>query len=215
MKVGLIDYDMGNLHSAAKALALHGCDVTVTADASELEKSDLLVLPGVGAFGAAMAALGKARLDEFVRRWILEKKRPFLGMCLGLQLLFEHGDESNEKGLGIFKGRVARFDDANLAAQKLQIPHMGWNTLNVQAPGRPYYAGIGAEDRVYFVHSYFAVPEDKSLIATTTDYGGSFCSSVAAERLFATQFHPEKSGEVGRQLLANVIALAKKEKAGC
>lgn len=215
LRVGLIDYEMGNLHSAAKALALQNCTVSISSDAEKLDDSDLLVLPGVGAFGSAMTALGKSGLDTFVQRWILEKKRPFLGICLGLQVLFDSSAESEEKGLGILKGRVEMFDLKKFPAGNFQIPHMGWNTLDVQTAGRPYFDGVATTDRAYFVHSFFAVPLDTSLIASTTNYGGAFCSSVATGRLFATQFHPEKSGDVGARLLSNVVARARKEKAQC
>jgi imidazole glycerol-phosphate synthase subunit HisH len=211
ISVGVIDYGMGNLHSVAKALALQGASVTVTDDRRKLNSSDLLVLPGVGAFGAAMTTLAKKKLDDFVRTWISDEK-PYLGICLGFQLLFDSSEESpGQEGLGALPGRVVRFQKKDFSAKNYKVPHMGWNTarrgLNA---GKTHFKGINAEDYFYFVHTFFPVPRDKEVICTTTTYGKPFCSSVTRRGLFASQFHPEKSGRVGLTLLKNIEAAAGK-----
>ena len=197
MKIGVIDYGMGNLHSVSKALALTGARVTVSDSKAVLRASDMLVLPGVGSFGAAAANLAKKGLVGMVGQWI-DDDRPFLGICLGLQLLFERSEESpRARGLGIFEGDVVKF-----RSKRLQIPHMGWNTA---APQQKNSFGIGKSDYFYFVHSYFPEPGDKNIVFTRTDYGRGFCSAVAKNNLVATQFHSEKSGAVGQRFLKNVV----------
>jgi glutamine amidotransferase len=176
----------------------------VTGDAERIAGAPAVVLPGVGAFGACMANLGRLGLVEPVRAAIAAG-RPFLGICLGMQLLFEESDEFGPvKGLGVLPGRVVRFAPA--PARK--VPHMGWNTLRL-ASRVPQLAGIESGASVYFVHSYYPVPADAALVATTTPYGVEFASSVARDNVFACQFHPEKSQRVGLRLLENFVAVAR------
>lgn len=214
LAVGVVDYGMGNLHSVSKSMARLGTRVTVSDSRRRLERSDLLVLPGVGAFGAAMTTLAKKKLDDFVRAWI-ERGRPYLGICLGFQLLFEQSDESPRiPGLGVFPGRVTRFPERRMRSARLPVPHMGWNTLKRRPNGKDYFRGIRPSDRFYFVHSFYPVPERTDVVCTETDYGVRFCSSVATGRLFAGQFHPEKSGEIGHKLLSNIVRTARAARGG-
>ncbi len=203
--IGVVDYGMGNLHSVEKALALGGARVNVTDNRAKLKASDVLVLPGVGSFGAAMKNLGRKKLDDFIRHWIDDKK-PYLGICLGLQLLFESSEEDRGvPGLGAIKGRVIRFQKKDFKKETYTIPHMGWNTANVETKDKFLFQGISVQDSFYFVHTYFPNPSDNAVVATKTTYGKEFCSSVATPNIFASQFHPEKSGPVGLRLLSNVI----------
>ena len=204
--VGVIDYGMGNLHSVSKALALQGARVRVTDKIRQLAQSDLVVLPGVGSFGAAIQTLRKKGLDTFVRKWIREN-RPYLGICLGFQLLFEKSEENPETpGLGVLKGRVVRFRFSKATKKKLKVPHMGWNTAKrASKASTPYFNGITNNDYFYYVHTFYPVPREKDVIFTKTKHGTSFCSSVKRRNLFASQFHPEKSGTVGLRLLRNII----------
>lgn len=200
LSIGVLDYGMGNLHSVAKTLQSQGGRVKLSSSAQDLNSSDLLVVPGVGAFGAAMRTLMQKGLDGFVREWIAEG-RPFLGICLGLQLLFESSEESpGVAGLGVLPGKVVKFQG------KMRIPHMGWNTVkSTRKDVAPFFKGLKSTDRFYFVHSYYPAPKNKADIATTTEYGKEFCSSVLRGNLFAAQFHPEKSGAVGQRLLKNIF----------
>ncbi len=203
LNVGVLDYGMGNLHSVAKALQNQGARVTVSSSASELDRSDLLVMPGVGSFGAAMRTLVQKNMDGFVRTWI-QNDRPYLGICLGLQLLFESSEESPDvPGLCVLPGKVVKFRGA------MRIPHMGWNNVKPSKAAAPYFKGIKAADRFYFVHSYYPVPAKKSNIACMTEYGKGFCSAAQRGNLFATQFHPEKSAGVGQTLLKNIFSHVK------
>lgn len=206
MNVGVVDYGMGNLHSVAKALASQGASVKVSDSRRVLASSDLLVLPGVGSFGAAMVNLAKKRLDGFIQDWTSEDK-PYLGICLGLQLLFERSEEDRrEKGLSVLKGTVVRFREKDFGKKPFQIPHMGWNNLVLKNKrGADYFKGMKKDDSFYFVHSYYPAPSDDSVVLTRTPYGSNFCSSVMRGNLVATQFHPEKSGEVGLRLLKNTL----------
>ncbi len=204
--IALIDYGMGNLRSVAKALEAAGAqEVKVTAHAKVIAKAQKLVLPGVGAMNEAIAELKKLKLAEVIKEHIF--KKPFLGICLGLQLLFTESEEGGRTlGLGVFEGRVKRFSN------KLKVPHMGWNnirTQNSELRTQKCFAlnNIPANAHFYFCHSYYVVPEDKSLIATTTEYGGEFVSSISKDNLFACQFHPEKSQSVGLRLLENFVRL--------
>lgn len=204
--ISILDYDMANLRSVQKALEQVGAEARIISRADEIESSDKLVLPGVGAFLDAVATLRARNLDGPILRHI-EKDRPLLGICLGLQILFDVGYEDGEhRGLGVLRGKCVRFDvDATLG---LKVPHMGWNQLKIVEPNpSPLLAGLRPGCGVYFVHSYHVVPEDAAVIAATTDYGGPFVSSIRRGNLFATQFHPEKSQDAGLTILRNFAAI--------
>ncbi len=201
-RVVVVDYGMGNLRSVAKALERVGAEVRVSARPEDVEQAGKLVLPGVGAFAAAMAELSQRDLVEPLWRYLRED-RPFLGICLGLQLLLEKSYEEGEhRGLGVLAGDVVRFEPTD---PNLKVPHMGWNQLQMR-PGVPLFAGVPEGADVYFVHSYYVRPASE-VGAAETDYGGRFCSAVWQGRVFATQFHPEKSQKVGLQILANFVSL--------
>lgn len=194
--IAIVDYGMGNLRSVQKAFEKLGHAATITSDPDEVYRSHHVVLPGVGAFRDAIARLRATGLDDAICHHI-RAGRPFFGICLGLQLLFERGFEDGEhKGLGLFPGDVVRFP-ADLG---LKVPHMGWNGLRVLQDA-PHLAGLAEDAHVYFVHAYYAAPRDRALIATETDYGLPFCSSIWSDNVFATQFHPEKSQRTGLQIL--------------
>ncbi len=202
--IALVDYGMGNLRSVEKALARVGGDVRIVSDPAAVRTADALVLPGVGAFGDCLANLRKLNLDAPIREFIASG-RPFLGICLGFQALFESSAEApGVKGLGVFAGRVPRF-----AANGLKVPHMGWNQVRVRRKQCPLLAGIEPEPYVYFVHSFYCAPEDGAVICGTTDYGVEFCSMLWQRNVFATQFHPEKSQAVGLKMLGNFVGLVK------
>lgn len=204
--IAIVDYGMGNLRSVHKALERMGFQAIVTQDPSELKKAAGLVVPGVGAFGKAMENLQQLGLVEPIVEFV-ESGKPFLGICLGLQLLFSGSEEFGfRKGLSLFKGRVVRFPFSlaaeSLAEESLKVPHMGWNSLHIHK--RPSALdGIDEGAYFYFVHSYYPVPEEQEIVATTTDYGGEFVSSVSQGNLFACQFHPEKSQGLGLKVLKN------------
>ena len=207
--LAIVDYGMGNLRSVQKALERVGQAAEVTGDAERIATAPAVVLPGVGAFGACMQNLTRLGLVEPVRAAIAAG-RPFLGICLGMQLLFDESEEFGPvRGLGVLPGRVVRF----MPAPALKVPHMGWNSLRV-ARRVPQLAGIESGTSVYFVHSYYPVPADPGVIATTTTYGPEFASSVAHENVFACQFHPEKSQRVGLRLLENFVASVRARPAG-
>jgi len=196
--IAIIDYGMGNLRSVQKGLERAGGEAVVTRDIGQIESARGVVLPGVGAFSACMQNLGNFGLIDPIRAAI-RKKKPFLGICLGFQLLFSESEEFGpQKGLDLFSGKVVGFH----AGKELKVPHMGWNRLEKKIQS-PFLEGVSSGDYVYFVHSFYVVPDDSSIIATTTDYGESFVSSIATESLFACQFHPEKSQELGLRILAN------------
>ncbi|HEX5019025.1 MAG TPA: imidazole glycerol phosphate synthase subunit HisH [Candidatus Binatia bacterium] len=196
--IAIIDYGMGNLRSVQKGLERAGGEAVVTRDIGQIESARGVVLPGVGAFSACMQNLGNFGLIEPIRAAI-RKKKPFLGICLGFQLLFSESEEFGpQKGLDLFSGKVVGFH----AGKELKVPHMGWNRLEKKIQSS-FLEGVSSGDYVYFVHSFYVVPDDSSIIATTTDYGESFVSSIATESLFACQFHPEKSQELGLRILAN------------
>ncbi len=206
MTIAIVDYGMGNLRSVSKALEHLGADARVTHDPVAVRHATAVILPGVGAFGAAMRELSRRGLVEPIVEAI-RGGRPYLGICLGLQLLFASSQESpGVAGLGILPGTVRRFP----AGGGLKIPHMGWNqaTVPASAAACPLLAGIPNNSFFYFVHSYFGDPADRKLIGLETDYGVRFTSMVWRERLFATQFHPEKSQTLGLHLLRNFVALA-------
>jgi glutamine amidotransferase len=203
MFIGILDYGMANLRSVQKALERTGHAAHIISQGEQIDACDRLILPGVGAIADAILALRRGGLDEAIRRHI-DRGRPFLGICLGLQMLVDVGYEDGEhRALGIIPGRCIRFDvDRTLG---LKVPHMGWNTLEMRGQC-PLYRGLPSGSSVYFVHSYHVVPEDPAVIATTTDYGRPFVSSIWRGNVMATQFHPEKSQKVGLQILANFAA---------
>ena len=196
--IAIIDYGMGNLRSVQKGLERVGFDAVVTRDAGQIQAARGVVLPGVGAFSACMENLRKFGLIEPIRE-IVRGKTPFLGICLGFQLLFSESEEfGQQKGLDLFPGKVIGFH----GGAGLKVPHIGWNRIEKQQDS-PFLEGLSSGDYVYFVHSFYVVPSDNSIVATTTDYGQSFVSSVATDKLFACQFHPEKSQDLGLRILAN------------
>jgi glutamine amidotransferase len=199
-RIAVVDYGAGNLRSVAKALLRSGFDAQVTADPDALRRADALALPGVGAFADAVAALRARGLDAAVREAI-EAGRPYLGLCLGLQLLFEESEEHGRSaGLGLLKGRVERFPAADAQGRPLRVPHIGWNSVRWSG-AHPVCARLPAEAYFYFVHSYRVVVEDPKLAVGCTDYGGPFAAAVARDNVFAVQFHPEKSQDAGRRVL--------------
>jgi glutamine amidotransferase len=196
--IAVVDYGMGNLRSVEKGLLHVGADARVVTDAKDIDDADGIVLPGVGAFRDCMQNLSDQGLIDAIKRNI-EKGKPFLGICLGLQVLFsESGEFGHSKGLDVFKGTVPRFPES-----ELKVPHMGWNSIKIQKPDNPLLKGVPDGSFVYFVHSYYVAPEDRSIVATATDYGIEFTSMVWSGNLFATQFHPEKSQNIGLQILKN------------
>ena len=196
MKVGIVDYRMGNLASVSKAIEAAGGQAVVSDQVSQLESSDLVLLPGVGHFGAGMDNLTELGLPEFLVDWA-ERGRPLLGVCVGMQLLFDESDEGDARGLGILKGRVARFEPS------LKVPHMGWNTLRPQSDSEVF---AEFDDRYfYFVHSYYCVPEDPAIVAATTGYGVEFASAVHDRNVYGVQFHPEKSSDDGLALYRRLL----------
>jgi glutamine amidotransferase len=206
--IAVIDYGIGNLRSVQKALQRLGVEAQLVTTPAELAKADKIVLPGVAAFGDAMAQLTELGLVEPIKAAV-RSGTPYLGFCLGLQLLFEVGYEDGEfPGLGLLGGKVVRFDfpPELAAAQRLRIPHMGWNQIHWNKPC-PMLDGIDNGSYVYFAHSYYPVPTDPGITITTTDYGYDFTSSVWQDNIFATQFHPEKSQAVGLRFLENFVKL--------
>ncbi len=202
--VAVIDYGMGNLRSVAKAVEAAGATVRIVTHPDEIGNAAGLVLPGVGALADCVTALKAGGLDRAVADWI-KADRPFLGVCLGLQALFDFSEEADTPGLGIFPGKVVRFR----VPAGLKIPHMGWNTVRFTQPGSPLTAGLKPDgEAFYFVHSYHCVPADPALVLGECDYGGTFTAAIARGRCFATQFHPEKSQAKGIQLYRNFVAVA-------
>lgn len=200
--IAIIDYDAGNIRSVEKALHFLGQEAMVTRKREEILRADKVILPGVGSFGDAMDKIRQYELEEVICE-VTEKKTPFLGICLGLQLLFESSEESpGVKGLGILKGRILRIPET----EGLKIPHMGWNTLKLQGEGR-LFKGLSKEPYVYFVHSYYLQAEDESIVTAVTDYGTCIHASVEKDNVFACQFHPEKSSSTGLAILKNFVDL--------
>lgn len=204
--IALLDYGSGNLRSVHKALLKAGGDVRLVKTPGEIGDADTMVLPGVGAFDDCINALRKQELLEAAREFI-QTGKPFLGICVGYQALFERSEEFNScaAGLGIFSGKVVRFPEKH----GLKIPQIGWNQLEIVKPDCPLYRGVANGSYVYFVHSFYPQPVDASIVATRTDYGDAFASSVWRDNVFATQFHPEKSQQVGLHLLKNFVGLTK------
>ena len=200
--IAIIDYDAGNIKSVEKALLLLDQEVVITGGREEILKADKVILPGVGAFGDAMANLRKTGLDQVIRE-VTGKGTPFLGICLGLQLLFERsGEAPGVEGLGILKGEILRIPDS----EGLKIPHMGWNSLHLENDGR-LFRGISEGAYVYFVHSYYLKAADESIVKASTEYSTHIHASVEKDNVFACQFHPEKSSDVGIQILRNFVEL--------
>ena len=200
--IAIIDYGVGNLFSVEKALAALGADAKITSDARTIAAADKIVLPGVGAFGDCMENLTATGLIPTIKDFVKTGK-PMLGICVGLQILFEGSEESiGVAGLGLLKGKVRR-----IQAPGLKVPHMGWNILTIKSPRQPLdlFQGLSEKPYVYFVHSYHAVPQDSSIVTATTEYGSELTAAVAKGNIQATQFHPEKSGDVGLAILKNFI----------
>lgn len=204
--VAIIDYNAGNLKSVEKALLAIGQESVITRDFHQILSADHVILPGVGAFGEAMDQIKKYELDKVVRE-VVDKNKPFLGICLGLQLLFEGSDESQGvEGLHILDGQVLRIPDK----EGLKIPHIGWNSLELQNNGR-LFSGMEQNPYVYFVHSYYLKAADESIVKATCDYSACIHASVEKHNVFACQFHPEKSSQTGLQILKNFTQI----KGGC
>ncbi len=207
--IGIIDYGMGNLSSVQKSVERQNAECRLITKPEEVLASDKLILPGVGAFENAISFLRNSGLVEPMLEKI-KSGTPFLGICLGMQMLFERSFENGEfKGLGLLKGEVVRFhfskEQIVAANEKLSIPHIGWNQITVDQPNHPFWKGIVPETRFYFVHSYHLVSEERQDVAARTFYGYEFCSAVTRENIVATQFHPEKSQGAGLKLLENFI----------
>ena len=199
--IGIIDYSAGNLTSVARALSYFGYKWIISSDISELKKAERIIFPGVGAAQSAMESLKKFGLDKFLKE-TFSKGVPILGICLGTQIIFEESEEDGgTKTLGILKGKVVRFPDPLLfKGEKLKVPHMGWNKIKWQK-SHPVFADLDPDYEYYFVHSYYVLPEDKNIILGTTFYGIEFPSVIGYKNLVAVQFHPEKSGKPGLQIL--------------
>ena len=199
--IAIIDYGMGNIHSVNKALQLLGAQTKITNDPKEIRSADKAVLPGVGAFDDAMAELKKqglvAEINDFVKNG-----KPLLGICLGVQLFFEESEEAKkEKGLGLLKGKVKRFEHK----AGLKVPHMGWNQIKASASKSPLFKDIKDGSFVYFAHSYYPMPKEQAVTSATCDYGNEFTAAVSRGNLYGVQFHPEKSQKVGLKILENFV----------
>ncbi len=201
--VAIIDYDAGNIKSVEKAVASFGKDVTVTRDAETILSAEHVILPGVGSLGDAMEKLHDYGLVDVIKK-VVDKKTPFLGICLGLQLLFESSEECEGiDGLGILPGKIVRIP----AGEDLKIPHIGWNSLNYPNRGR-LFEGVPENSYVYFVHSYYLQAEDDEIVTAVTEYGVTIHASVAKDNVFACQFHPEKSSDIGMKILKNFLDIS-------
>lgn len=202
VNLGIIDYGAGNLSSVCNSFRAIGVEGRLVRTAADLNGITHLVLPGVGAFGDCSRALKEQELVFLIRQWI-EQDKPFLGICIGYQILFESSDETpGAEGLGVFRGHVQRFPES-----ELKIPHMGWNTVHPINSDDPVWNDMGEAPHFYYVHSYFPVPEDTSLVAATSTYGVTYAAAIRKGRLLATQFHPEKSQLLGLRLLQNFLTL--------
>ena len=200
--IAILDYDAGNMRSVEKAMRFLGQEVCATREKEAILKADKVILPGVGAFGDAMCKLRQYGLADVIRQ-VVEDGTPFLGICLGLQLLFERSDESpGVEGLGILKGEIVKLPEA----EGLKIPHVGWNSLAFPNRGR-LFENLSEEPYVYFVHSYYLRAADESIVTATTEYGAAIHASVESGNVFACQFHPEKSGDTGLQILKNFVGI--------
>ncbi|MBU5471396.1 imidazole glycerol phosphate synthase subunit HisH [Falcatimonas sp. MSJ-15] len=200
--IAILDYDAGNLRSVEKALNYIGEDTVITRDKDVIMNSDKVILPGVGSFGDAMEKLNNYNLINTIYD-VVDKKIPFLGICLGLQLLFEESEETpGVTGLGILKGRIKKIPSID----NIKIPHMGWNSIDIK-DGAKLFRGMSKQEYVYFVHSYYLEAEDENIVAATTEYGTHIHASVESGNIFACQFHPEKSSETGLHILQNFVNL--------
>ena len=200
--ISIIDYDAGNIRSVEKALAYIGEEVTITSDRDVIMSSDRVILPGVGAFGVAMKKLWDRNLVSVIRDFV-DTGKPFLGICLGLQLIFKESEENpGVEGLGLLDGRIVRIPGGD----DLKVPQIGWNNIEVN-PSSRLLAGLGDNPYVYFVHSYYLQADDPEIVAATTEYGVTIHAAVEKGNVMATQFHPEKSSDVGLQILRNFVAL--------
>ena len=200
LTIAVVDHGSGNLRSVARAVARSGMKPDVTSDPAQLRRADGVVLPGVGAFADCAANMHAKGLDDAVRE-VIAAGKPYLGLCLGMQILFEESTEHGvTPGLGILRGRVERFSETDSQGAKLRVPHIGWNDVRFTG-NHPMLAGLPAEDQFYFVHAYRVVPKDRDVVVGVTEYGGAFAAAVATERMFAVQFHPEKSQAAGKRLL--------------
>ena len=199
-RIALLDYGMGNLHSAGKALEHVGARVDITNDPKLIAQADKIVFPGVGAMRDCIHGMQQAGIDEVVKNAVFNK--PVLAICVGMQALMSHSEENGgSEALGIFPGTVKRFPDS----AELKVPHMGWNQVQQLDPTHPMWRDIEQNSRFYFVHSYYVQPENADLVAAQCDYGLPFCAAIHQDNLFATQFHPEKSHTAGLQLLKNFV----------
>lgn len=204
--IAIIDYDAGNVKSVEKALQFLGEEVIITRDREQILSADRVVLPGVGAFGDAMEKLHSYNLVEVIKE-VVARQIPFIGICLGLQLLFDSSEESpGVEGLGILKGKIVRIPED----EGLKVPHIGWNSLKYPNNGR-LYQGLAEDSYVYFVHSYYLQAEDPSIVVAETEYGVNIQASVEKGNVFACQFHPEKSSSVGMTILQNFINVGKED----
>ncbi|GCE24640.1 imidazole glycerol phosphate synthase subunit HisH [Dictyobacter alpinus] len=200
--IAIIDYGAGNIHSIEKALEHVGAQVQVTDDPQVVKNAQAVVLPGVGSGGSAMARMTSQGLDEAIREATFQGK-PFLGICLGMQLLADHHAEGEVDGLRLFRGTVRRIPHGP------KIPHMGWNQIQALQTELPIFVDIPADAYFYFAHSYYVEPQDQNGVAAVTNYGSPYCSVIATDQVWGTQFHPEKSGDVGLQLLKNFVKWVK------
>ena len=201
MSVAIIDYGAGNLRSVQKAFQAAGVAAEITRDKTTIRSASGIVLPGVGSFDPAISELRTLSLETVIEEAVALGK-PFLGICLGMQHLFDSSEEGKMPGLGIFSGTVKKFDFSGTAWSGQSIPHMGWNRLLIKRPA-PLFAGLESGTMMYFAHSYYAAPDDQQLVAATTDYGLEFTSAVWKDNVYGLQFHPEKSGEKGLLILKN------------
>ena len=200
--IAIIDYDAGNIKSVEKALLYLGEEVVITRDRKTISESQKVILPGVGNFGNAMDIIKKYELDKVIKE-VVDMGKPFLGICLGLQLLFSGSEESEGvEGLGILDGEIVKIPEKT----GLKTPHMGWNSLHLQNDGR-LFKGVNMDSYVYFVHSYYLKASDEKIVKATTEYGTMIHASVEKDNVFACQFHPEKSSDVGLQILKNFIEI--------
>jgi imidazole glycerol-phosphate synthase subunit HisH len=202
MKIGVVDYEGGNLASVAHAVSHLGYSPIISSDTEVLKRSDKIIFPGVGAAGATMAALEKSGLKRFIIDTLPELNIPCLGICIGIQVLFEKSEEDNEKTLGIIKGEVKKFDSND----NIKIPHIGWNTVHFTNLDDPLLNGVEQDDYFYFVNSFYVVPDDSNIVLGTTQYGNhNFATLIRYKHWVASQFHLEKSGEAGLLMLKNFL----------